>query len=362
VHRWYHRATVSSIRVFPVIRSAHLEEIDRFAPRRTLYFATNYDLDGREIPAHWQNVTALGALRIVLTAQADSLELFEPLWRTFLPIWFALALAQKCRRGSRPRVVGFFAIENSTLDALPAPTRVSRLATRVTAAALRVSIRHLVDRIVYGTQMSQDLYAAIIGPDGPESILSFDLLARRVSAAPSKTPLSAAFVGQLHERKGISALMRAWEQVEASITGAHLTVVGDGPCRRIVESWSAQQPNSRAFRGATRHADVLRMLASTSVLVAPSQRHGRWREQVGRPMQEALAVGTTVVTTTETGIATWLSAHGHRVIEAPVVEHCLVDAVIASLKDPVPPDQVLASLPAQDGRLVADAWLHRVPA
>jgi glycosyltransferase involved in cell wall biosynthesis len=100
------------------------------------------------------------------------------------------------------------------------------------------------------------------------------------------------------------------------------------------------------------------MLEHASILVAPSLREGRWREQVGNPILEALATGTTVVTTTETGIADWLLDHGHHVIRPAHLRERLGPAIIDALQQPLPIDRVLASLPTEDGRALADAWLH----
>jgi glycosyltransferase involved in cell wall biosynthesis len=353
-------ALLGGMRVFPQIRAGHLDELEHYAPRRTLYLSTNYDLADRVVPSYWQRVTPLMAIGIVWRAQPESLELFEPFWRGFRLLWLALAVTQKCRARSRRPIVGIFAIENADLEVRVAcSAAATRVATRWTGRALGLTMRHCVDRLACGTQASHELYASIVGAAGPESIITFDLLARRVSSPPRKVPLSAVFVGQLHERKGVDYLIRAWEKVEIALPGACLTIIGDGPLNSSVRRWSANRPTSRSFRGRLDHGAVLSALSESSVLAAPSVRHGRWREQVGDPMKEALAVGTTVVTTTETGIATWLSAHGHRVIPTPLQEKALVDALTDALVHPVSPMHVLASLPGTDGRLVADAWLHR---
>jgi glycosyltransferase involved in cell wall biosynthesis len=354
---------MTGIRVFPIIRAAHVAEIDRYAPRETLFFSTNYDLDGVDIPAHWRRVTTFGALIAVWRARADTLELFEPVWPGFRLRWILLALAQKLHRGGGPHIVGFFAIENASRDGLFLGRRkVVRRVRQVGFALLSAAVGRLTDRVAYGTAMSQELYRGLIGARQVASIVTLDLLARRVGEAPAKVPLRAAFVGQLHRRKGLEPLMEAWEQVETAVPGARLTVVGDGPLRSTVAAWASKRPASRLFRGALPHAEVFDVLSVSAVLVAPSLRHGHWREQVGRPMQEAMAVGTTVITTDETGIASWLEAHGHVVVPLPLTSGSLAEAVVTALENPLSPEGVLASLPERDGRLVADEWLHHVPA
>ena len=82
-------------------------------------------------------------------------------------------------------------------------------------------------------------------------------------------------------------------------------------------------------------------------------------EQVGLPIVEGLAAGCRVVTTTETGIADWLSAHGHRTLSVPTTPQALADALVAALDDQRPPAEIVADLPALDGRLDADRRLFR---
>jgi glycosyltransferase involved in cell wall biosynthesis len=89
--------------------------------------------------------------------------------------------------------------------------------------------------------------------------------------------------------------------------------------------------------------------------VLPSQPSATWREQVGLPIVEGLSYGCTIVTTTETGLAGWLSEHGHRVVAADADDGELAAAVAAALLNPV--EDVVASLPDHDGRLAADAWM-----
>ena len=67
----------------------------------------------------------------------------------------------------------------------------------------------------------------------------------------------------------------------------------------------------------------------------PSQPTSAWREQVGLPIVEGLSYGCTIVTTTETGLAGWLSEHRHRVLPADANEAQLAAAIIDALRRPV---------------------------
>ena len=70
---------------------------------------------------------------------------------------------------------------------------------------------------------------------------------------------------------------------------------------------------------------------------------------------EGLSYGCTIVTTTETGLAGWLTEHQHRVLPADADEAQLAAAIVDALRRPVA--GVRDPLPAQDGRLTADAWM-----
>ena len=100
-----------------------------------------------------------------------------------------------------------------------------------------------------------------------------------------------------------------------------------------------------------------RGMRRSSALALPSQPTPIWREQVGLPIVEGLAHGCTIVTTTESGLAAWLAAHGHSVIAPGSGAKPLADALVAALQSERGPEAVTADLPAIDGRLAADAWM-----
>jgi glycosyltransferase involved in cell wall biosynthesis len=106
-------------------------------------------------------------------------------------------------------------------------------------------------------------------------------------------------------------------------------------------------------------AQIHQLLASSQVLVLPCQPTPSWREQVGLPIVEGLSYGCTVVTTTETGLASWLAAAGHQVTSADATAEELAAAILAAVRHPLQAGDVLASLPDVDGRLAADDWLFR---
>jgi glycosyltransferase involved in cell wall biosynthesis len=97
----------------------------------------------------------------------------------------------------------------------------------------------------------------------------------------------ALFVGRLSPEKGISTLLRAWSELKESIP---LRIIGDGPCRGIVEQ-AAASDSRIVYLGERPLDDVFEELRRAMCLVMPSV----WYETFGRAIIEAYATGTPVV-------------------------------------------------------------------
>lgn len=101
---------------------------------------------------------------------------------------------------------------------------------------------------------------------------------------PADAPLVVC-VGRLCRQKGQDILLRAWPRVNATVTGAHLVLVGDGPDR---ERLMRGAPPGVLFAGASR--DTRPWLRAADVVVLPS----RWEGMALAPL-EAMALGRPVV-------------------------------------------------------------------
>ncbi|MET1033926.1 MAG: glycosyltransferase [Arthrobacter sp.] len=371
------------IRIIPELRAAHVERDPSLTPARTLYFGRMYDL-ADEPPATFERVRMASAVRLLLRSDATVLEVPEPLWLRFLPrtavlvaawrLGGALAAARGGSRGGRRRVVTY-AIENNDPRLLLRTGIPGRAAPAVLGWLIGAWTARNIDRIAYGSAGARAAYAALPGADRvpartlPELPAPRATVASPSAAAPRSDPDGsgaaprAVFVGDLSARKGVPELLAAWERVEPLLPGARLDVVGGGALAADVAAWVAAAPRSRRFHGLLPHHEALRVLGESTVLVAPSRRHGRWREQIGLPVTEALALGLTVVTTDETGLAAWLRAAGHGVLASdppggPADPGTLADVVVRALREPLPRERVLGSLPGADARAAADQWLH----
>lgn len=351
------------MRIVPELRAAHIERHRLGTPAELLFLDTNYDLEGTALADGIHRVTLLGALRRFWTTSATTLEVPEPLWMRFWPKHLAIVLgftAAGAVRRRRHRIVTY-AMENNHVATLVGGRRgAPRWFVRAVATLIGVTARCTISRICFASDDARAAYARVPFVTGIEHATTLEL--PRADAAPvPPEPRTCVFVGVMEDRKGVRELMAAWPTVEAAVPGAGLVLIGPGPLVPEAAEWAAAAPSTRRVSGRLPHAEAAAVLASASVAVAPSVPDGRWTEQIGLPIKEALAAGLTVVTTDQTGLADWLREHAHEVVDLdpPAFRGRLACALIRALRAPLDRTLVRASLPERDGRLTADAWLHR---
>lgn len=329
-------------------------------PCTVLYFDENYDLGSTSIPSNYIKVDLVHAVRALVSSRSSVLELPEPLWIRFLPTTAVLALAWRAsglvRR--RPRRIVSYAIENNDVDTLLwGDRRMPSWLTNLMKGAIRFYINRSVDRIAFGSQGAAETYESLH--------LSRSIETRVIDELPSASAPttagqanSAIFVGAFEKRKGIMQLMSAWPEVEQAVPNAVLTLVGVGALTTELEAWCSRHPDSRRLVGQLQHDEVRNTISDHAVLVAPSVRSGRWREQIGLPIVEGLSAGLTIVTTKDSGLSSWLGDHGHRVLETRYLQQNLGSAIVDAFDNRIPVDVVQSELPDVPARIEADHWLH----
>lgn len=356
-----HDGETLPIRIIPELRAAHVERFFESDPVHILYFTAKPDLEGTDIPDGFVTVSLLEAIVTVATSSAPILETAEPMWIKYLPHTLLIAVAWRISGWFRctARRARAYAIENN--DAVSVVFGRSALAGAIagpTVWCLGVAIRMLFEKIAYGSPAAQECYSKIPFVAGIESLTTLELPVARATAG-RVSRRSAVFIGRLETRKGVNDLLRSWERVEVVDGSADLSIIGDGQLSSEVAEWAAADPHHRHYLGQLSHAEIAPVLAGSQVLIAPSKRDGRWREQIGLPISEGLQHGLTVVTTSETGLAAWLQEHGHRVIPVEQLSEGLAAAVIDALEHPLEKVLVWASLPLTQGRIISDRWLRR---
>lgn len=360
------REQPDSIRIHVHLRGADIALMDSMGAAEIWYFVPHTDLPpANELPTWCKRVTPLSAILRIFRTRARTIEIPEPLWARFLPVGITLMVATRIARRltGRPVRTVFYALENNAPErALFGDGRTPALLRHAFVNVLGSLISLLVDRVAFGSPSAHRAYEQI-KTLRLKDVLELTELPVRASPEPSpdasRTRSHALFVGGLERRKGIRELLPAWDLVERSIPSARITIIGSGPLEPEVSRWVADAPERRKLLGQVSHSELSAHYRSANVLVAPSVRDGRWREQIGLQIRESLSEGLTVVASDETGLADWLSAHGHQVVPVNDLAESLAPAIVDALENPLPRATVMQSLPSQDGRVIADTWLHR---
>jgi glycosyltransferase involved in cell wall biosynthesis len=166
------------------------------------------------------------------------------------------------------------------------------------------------------------------------------------------------FVGAFQHRKGLPKLLESWPEVVRLRPTARLMLIGQGELVELAQQFTERTESVDLIIDPPR-PEIHRQLRRASVLVLLSQPSPSWREQVGLPITEGLAHGCAIVCSSETGLAEWLSAHGHDVLPPDATTSTVADAILGALDRGRSAASVLSDLPTVDGRLSADRWLFR---
>ena len=350
--------STTRVRLYETVRTAHLERAKALAPATIIYRQRRYDFhDDAAIGMDLLQASRAGAAVLLFRSRATAIEINEPLMLSALPAT-ALALAALAARaallGRRARVVTY-AIANA--DPFAAPVHgVRPKLRRVVDLLLARAVAKRVDRIAFGTPAAAAIYRTRLPQPQRSTYALIPALPAPRALQGRKRPESVVFLGAFAERKGIDLLLQAWPTVVAARPGASLTVLGKGRLEPMVRSAAERLPGMSVRIDPPRD-EILRVLDRTEVLVLPSQPAPRWREQVGLPVVEGLASGCRIVTTTETGLASWLAEHGHSVIDRAGDVDALAASLLEQLASIRSPADVQDDLPSRDGRLAADDWL-----
>lgn len=351
------------VRLYDVVRSAHLERALEHPNVTILYSRHRYDFN--QDLADSSSARAAGAVavfRYLVSRRIEVIEINEPL---AYPNLARLAAAFAAARflslsGRRPRIVTY-AIENldsrSVIRTLPPRARL----TRTIGLWAAPFVWRRLDRIAYGTEQAAALYGTVFGSvrRGPveRTILHLPVAAAELPAA---APPTVVFLGDLSPRKGFDRVLDAWPEVNSRVPGATLRILGKGSDEHGALAAAGRDPSITVLIDPSRTA-IFEELGTAKVLVLPSRRGPMWREQVGLPIVEGLGSGCLIVTTSESGLAPWLERNGHVVLPEDVSTHGLASGVITALASPQTKSDVVASLPHRDGRQSADDWLTGGP-
>jgi glycosyltransferase involved in cell wall biosynthesis len=139
------------------------------------------------------------------------------------------------------------------------------------------------------------------------------------------------FVGRLTAFKGVPILLQAMQTVREAHPDVHLTVVGDGPDRALLERMSTDLglDANVSFVGSRAPSDVAELLGATDVFVLPS-----FAEGVPVVLMEALAAEVPVVTTRIAGVGELVEEGVSGLLVPPSDAGSLAAAIGELLADP----------------------------
>ncbi|MCY7404854.1 MAG: glycosyltransferase [Cryobacterium sp.] len=351
------RIRTDRARLYRTLRSAHLERAHELPPAVILFRIKRYDFH-EELARGLVVVQAhpLRAAWLLARSPVTTLEIGEPLmlssvWASALAI---SALRLRALLGGRRAIIESYALENADPFERELGAR-ARLRRGLNGVAARFVWRQ-TDRIVFGTDASRVTYRTALPEPTRDAISAvIPALPARCTCTPDGDVDGSRVVvlGAFAPRKGLPNILAAWPLVTAALPQARLTLIGKGALENRARQAVAGDPTIELLIDPPR-GEIHRQLRRARVLTLPSQPTATWREQVGLPIVEGLAHGCHIVTTTETGLATWLTEHGHDVVAPGCTPQQLADAVVHALQAPRP---AADDLPAVDGRLAADAWL-----
>ncbi len=358
--------TRPALRIYASLRTAHLERFREMVPAQVRFHRTRYDYDESlaDPDAVPRRATRLGVVAELARRPYRAVEVNEPLMPERWPDLAAQIVAARLRgllSRRRELVVAYCIGRTDPAEELRRRWRVpARLARPLARLAVGLLVRGM-DRLAFGTAGAMELYAGYVRPARLARVgRLFEALPAPCSCRAGGTdrarPDTLVFLGAFDERKGITRVMAAWDELTSRGSALRLHIMGTGPLAGEVESWAAGRAEVTLELDPSRPR-IHQVLRDSGALILLSQRVGPWREQIGLPIVEALGHGCEVIASSETGLAEWLRAHGHAVLDPRAEPGQIAEVIATVLGAPRPVAAVLADLPRSDRRIAADAWL-----
>ena len=146
-----------------------------------------------------------------------------------------------------------------------------------------------------GRRGYDDLPSRVITPGVDTCVFAPDRASRarvRAERGWDESVPVIGFAGRFVPEKGLDLLIGALQRLEVPWRALF---VGGGPELPAIKALAAAFPRRVSIARRVRHGDMPAFYNAMDVLCAPSQTTGRWREQFGRMLIEAMACGVPVV-------------------------------------------------------------------
>jgi len=161
----------------------------------------------------------------------------------------------------------------------------------------------------------------------------------KIDSSPNqpKEPFRVIFVGSIRELKGVDMLVDAFDKFSQD-RDTTLTIVGEGPYySEVKQRVSDLGTDQISFTGSVSHKKAVTMIASSDVLVLPSESEG-----LPRVILEALEVGTPVIAT-DVGSIPQVISHGENGLLIERSVPCLLNSLQYLHDNPTIYDEFSAS-------------------
>lgn len=318
------------LRLCPELRSSVLEAPDQSGPDQVVFWDAKADLDPALLTGRYVRCSYGETVRALAASEVHLVEVPEPLWlrawaRTY-PIVIAALIIRRLHGRRRPRIVTY------AIDNLPISERGFGRWTGSALRALRITIG-VIDFVVFGTSDARSNYEACFPKVPPCDVVwaSLGPCPCLAQEAPDRRPV-VLFVGELEQRKGVPTLLAAWSKSRLSKAGHQLHIVGDGPLAGLVRD-GASRDASVVWHGRINDRARLHGLYRTSaVVVQPSERHPRWREQLGLGALEGESHSCQLVVSDESGMADALARRSQAIVVRDQTADRLAEALVLAVR------------------------------
>ena len=152
------------------------------------------------------------------------------------------------------------------------------------------------------------------------------------TAAEARSATEVLFVGRLVEKKGVTHLIRAMQEVRRTVPAAELVLAGDGPLRTALEKECLVHGVPARFLGVQTPQQVIGLMRRAAVLCGPSIADSRGNAE-GLPITflEAQACGLPVIASMSGGTGEGI-VHGETgMLFTPGDERALAGHLLAML-------------------------------